>query len=367
MTRPTMTRIRTLSLIMLAGSGVILAQGQPPAGAWRRAGDPPPVQSPVATSPSQDPSQPVDRSDAYGQPQASQAPQPQTQESDRQQSEPQRNDRPPAAARMAPPPYGLPPQVTIRPGTFIMVRTDQPLSSDRNQEGDVFSATLTQPVVVDGIVVAQRGQTVMGRVAEAKKAGRASGVSHLSLQLTGLTLADGTQANIQSQMITRNGQTSVGNDVATVGTTTVVGAAIGAAADWGRGAAIGAGAGAVAGLAGVLLTRGHPTVVYPETPMTFRIDTPVTVSTARAPQAFRYVDPYEYDRPGQTQVVRRATPYSTGPYSRGSYYNGAPPYSDGGYYGGYYGGYGPGYYPYGGWGWGGGLVVIGHGGFRRFR
>jgi hypothetical protein len=177
-----MTRFRTLSLMLIAGSGVILAQDQPPAGAWRRVGDPPPVsqeqtvppvQGPVATLPGQDPTQPVDRSDAYGQPQ--QQPQAQT-----QPSEPQRNDRPPAA-RMAPPAYGLPPQVTIKPGTFVTVRTSQPLSSDRNQEGDVFSATLTQPVVVDGVVVAQRGQTVMGRVAEAKKAGRAAGVSHYNL------------------------------------------------------------------------------------------------------------------------------------------------------------------------------------------
>ena len=364
-----MKRISTLSLILFAGSGVILAQDQPPTG-WRRASDPPPVsqeqtappvQGPVATSSGQDPTQPVDRSDAYGQPQ--QPAQSQTQQSDRQQSGAQQNDRPPAAnTRMARPAYGLPPEVTIKPGTFVTVRTNQPLSSDRNQEGDVFSATLTQPIVVDGVVVAQRGQAVMGRVAEAKKAGRASGVSHLSLQLTGVTLADGTQAGVQSQMITRNGRTSVGNDVATVGTTTAVGAAIGAAADWGRGAAIGAGAGAVAGLAGVLLTRGHPTVVYPETLLTFRIDTPVTVSTMRAPQAFRYVDPYEYDRPVQTQVSHERRP--------APYYNGAPPY----YYGGYNGGwYGPGYgygYPYWGWGggFGGGLVIgLGHGGFRRFR
>jgi hypothetical protein len=363
MTRPTIARLRTLSLILLAGSGVILAQNQSPTGAWRRAGDPPPVQAPLATSPDQDPTQPVDRSDAYGQPQ-SQQPQAERQQSEPQQSVPQRNDRPPAASARMAPAYGLPPQVIIKPGTFVTVRTDQPLSSDRNQEGDVFAATLTQPIVVDGVVVAQRGQSVMGRIAEAKKAGRAAGVSHLSLQLTGLTLADGTQAGVQSQMITRNGQTSVGSDVAVVGTTTAVGAAIGAGADWGRGAAIGAGAGAVAGIAGVLLTRGHPTVVYPETLLTFRIDTPVTVSTMRAPQAFRYVDPYEYDRPGQTQVVQRRP----GSYYQAPYYNGAQPY-----YGGYYGGwYGPGYgygYPYWGWGgFGGGLVIGGgRGGFRRFR
>jgi len=351
-----MTRIHRLTLILLAGSAVVFAQGQP-AGGWRRAGDPPPVQGPEAAPQGQDPSQPVDRSDAYGQPQTSPQ-QAGPQQDSPQQTGPQQNDRPPAA-RTSPPRYGLPPQVTVRPGTFVTVRTEQPLSSDRNQEGDTFSATLTQPIVVDGVVVAQRGQTVMGRVAEAKKAGRASGVSHLSLQLTGLTLADGTQSNIQSQMVTRNGQTSVGRDVAAVGTTTAVGAGIGAAADWGRGAAIGAGAGAVVGLAGVLLTRGNPTVVYPETALTFRIDTPVTVDTTRAPQAFRYVDPYEYDRPVQTQVVRRQPAPGYG--------YGAPPPP---YYGGWYGpgyGYGYGYgYPY--WGWGGGLVIVGgHGGFRRFR
>src|ERR1700688_4658214 len=184
----TMTRIHPLSLILLAGSAVVFAQDQPPAGGWRRASDPPPAvqeqptppaQGPVSNAQAQDPTQPVDQSDAYGQPQS--APQP----SAPPPFSPPQNDRPPAA-RTSPPHYGLPPQVTMRPGTFVTVRTEQPLSSDRNQEGDTFAATLTQPIVVDGVVVAQRGQTVMGRVTEAKKAGRASGVSHLSLQLTGL-------------------------------------------------------------------------------------------------------------------------------------------------------------------------------------
>src|ERR1700676_1667768 len=134
-----MKRFSTFSLVLLAGSGVVLAKDQPPAG-WRRVGDPPPVQGPPPALQGQDPTQPVDRSDAYGQPQQPQA--------DRaaqevQRPEAQQNNRPPAAARTSPgygppPPYGLPPELTIRPGTFITVRTNQPLSSDRNQEGDVF-------------------------------------------------------------------------------------------------------------------------------------------------------------------------------------------------------------------------------------
>ena len=253
------------------------------------------------------------------------------------------------------PHYGLPPAVTIRPGTFVMVRMEQEISSDHNQEGDVFSASLAQPIVVDGIVVAQRGQTVMGRVAEAVKAGRASGTSRLALQLTGLTLADGLQAGIQSQMVNRNGQTSVGNDVGAVATTTAVGAAIGAAADWGRGAAIGAGAGAAAGLIGVLLTRGHATVVYPEQVLTFRIDSPVNVDLTRASQAFRYVGPDEYDRPVQTTVARRPPPariYTPYPYySPYPYWGGYPYYGSGISIGIWGGGYGRGYgYGRGGYG-----------------
>ena len=339
-----MRRFRLITITILAGSAMLCAQEQT-TGGWRRATDPPP--SPEGSAPAQvngqDPSQPVERMpvDGYGNPQ-----QPQLQ---------RRDDRPPAGTQSALPPYGLPAEVIIKPGTFVSVRVNQPLSSDHNQTGDLFTGTLMAPVVVDGIVVAQRGQTVMGRVAEAKKAGRVEGTSRLGLQLTGITLADGNQAKLQSSLFTRNGPTSVGNDVAAVGTTTAVGAAVGAAADWGRGAAIGAGAGAAAGLIGVLLTRGRPTVVYPESLLTFRLDTPVTVNTTHAPYAFRYVGPEDYNRGVESRVLQPRPgprPYYTAPY----------PYP---YYAPYpYYGYGyPGY-----WGPGFGVgVVVGGGGWRRWR
>ncbi len=249
---------------------------------------------------------------------------------------------PPQASQPAPPqapPDGrIPPQLTLQPGTFVTLRLNQTLSSDVNQPGDAFSGSLVKPIVVDGVVVAQRGQTIGGRVSDAQKAGRAQGVSHLGLQLTDLTLVDGTQAPIQSQLISRTGPASVGRDAGTIVGTTALGAAVGAAADWGRGAAIGAGVGAAAGTVGVLLTRGRPTIIYPESVLTFRIDAPVTISTERAPQAFRYVSSYDYDRPGDLQT-RRAPPedrYAYG-YPAPRYYYGYP-----GYYP-YY--YDPFYYP----------------------
>lgn len=232
----------------------------------------------------------------------------------------------------APPP---PAQITIPAGTFLTVRLNQALSSDRNHQGDGFSATLAKPLVVDGWVVADRGQTIAGRVSDAKKAGRIEGTSSLGVELTDLTLIDGQPEQVHTQLVNRSGGTTVGRDVAAVGSTTAVGAAAGAVADLGRGAAIGAGAGAGVGIIGVLLTRGRPTILYPEQLLTFRIDTPITVNTTRAPQAFRPVGPGDYEQPPNRPVMARP------PYPAYPGYYGAPyaPY-------GYAYPYGYGYYPY---------------------
>lgn len=259
------------------------------------------------------------------------------------------------------PPAPVPGQLTIRPGTFVAVRLNQAVSSDRNRAGDGFSATLAQPIVVDGFVVAERGQTVGGQVVEAKKAGRVEGVSRLGIQLTDLTLADGTPVPVQSQLITRTGPTSTGADAAAITGTTALGAALGAAAGWGTGAAIGAGAGAGAGILGVLLTRGRPTVIGPETLLTFRIQSPVTVSTNRSPQSFRYVEPNDYGEPSQPPAQAQPQLRAAGP---GPGYRPPPPPPY--YYGAPYPYY-PYPYPYYPYYWGPGFygpsVVIGfHGG-----
>jgi hypothetical protein len=264
--------------------------------------------------------------------------------------------RPPQYSRQEPPPnyqQGPPPgQLTIAPGTYLTVRVNQALSSDHNQQGDAFSASLVKPLVVDGFIVADRGQTIGGRVTEAQKAGRVKGTSRLGIELIDLSLVDGQQVPLHTQLVSRNGSTSVGRDAAAIGTTTAVGAAVGAAADWGRGAAIGAGAGAAAGVLGVLLTRGNPTVIYPESVLTFRVENPIAVSTERSPQAFRTVGPGDYDQPqDQPRLARRPPP---------------PPFYGGGYpyYGPYYG-YGWGYpYPYY---WGPSIGFYGRFGGRRWR
>jgi hypothetical protein len=323
-------------------------QSTAPDAGWRRATDPAPVQ---AAAPDQVPQQPTfaNRPNYAAYPDYSQQ---------GQRSDPNRPADPPPM-----PP--VPAQLTIKQGTYVTVRVNQPLSSDHNHPGDAFTATLARPIVVDGVVVAQRGQTIGGRVAEAQKAGRVEGVSKLVVQLTDLTLVDGQQLPIKSQLLTRNGETSVGRDVAGVAGTTAVGAAIGAGVNGGVGAGVGAGAGLIVGTIGVLLTRGHPTVIYPESVLTFEVQQPVTISTERAPYAFRWVNPNEYDRPqGPPQYSGAGYSYAPpAPYYGYGYAYGYPYYP---YYWGGVGWWGPSFYfgrGYYGGHWGGGFY--GGRGFRR--
>lgn len=223
-----------------------------------------------------------------------------------------------------------PSQLTLPAGTFITVRANDTLSSNRNQPGDAFTATLSQPLIAQGYVIARRGETIGGRVADAQKAGRIKGTSRLGLELTDLSLVDGQQMPVRTELIQYAGGTSVGRDATAVATTTGIGAAIGAAADGGFGAGVGALAGAAASTIGVLVTRGRTTVVYPEDTLIFRTMVPVTISTDAAQQAFRMVRQEDYEPTLQRRAaVRRAPPppYYNGygrpwPYSYDPYFYG---------------------------------------------
>ena len=149
-------------------------------------------------------------------------------------------------AQQPPPPdnnYVVPDTLTLSSGAILQVRTTGWLSSDRNKAGDQVIMTLAQPLVVNGLVVARRGQTVIGTVVNAEKAGRVKGVSKLGLSLAQLTLVDGQLLDVKSTLINASGGTSNGRDALAVAGTTGLGAGIGAAAAGGEGAAIGAGAG----------------------------------------------------------------------------------------------------------------------------
>jgi hypothetical protein len=178
----------------------------------------------------------------------------------------------------APPPPREPKKVTITSGTPITVRLNEKISTNTNYTGDTFTATLDQPIVIDGFVIADRGSRVIGKVVNAEKAGRVKGLADLSLALTQIHTTDGQNVSIQTAPWDKEGPTSRKRDAAEVGGGAVLGAIIGALAGGGKGAAIGAGAGGAAGTGAVLTTRGKPAEIAAETRITFSLnnDVPIT-------------------------------------------------------------------------------------------
>jgi hypothetical protein len=318
------------------------AQQQTNGGGWKRVGDQWQVYVPASPgADAQDPNEPPPSNyppNSY--PPSSQAPRSNYPNANQPPYYPSQNQPPQNQQQNYPPPPPVPAQLTIPAGTYVTMRINQMLSSDKNQPGDAFTGSLTQPIVVNGVVVAEPGQTVGGRVVTAERH-HLDKPARLGLALTNLTLVDGQQLSIVTQFVSRTGGTTpAGAEVGTVAATSAIGATIGAIAGWGTGAAIGAGAGAAAGLIGVLVTHNHASVIYPEQVLTFKIEAPVTFSTGNSSQVFRYVQPNEYDRPN----------YSNPPPQNGSYENAPPPPAYGAYA--YANPYPYAYpYPYYGWGY----------------
>src|SRR4029077_10563839 len=111
---------------------------------------------------------------------------------------------------------------------------------------------------------------------------------------------------------------STERDVATVGTTTVLGTTVEATRGGRTAAAMGAGLGATAGLAAVLYTRGRPTSLAPETLLSFRLAAPLEISTDTRAIAFQPVTEGDYkDQDAYANDPRRRGP---GPGNPPPYY-----------------------------------------------
>jgi hypothetical protein len=171
-----------------------------------------------------------------------------------------------------------PESVTIPEGTVLHARLNQTISTERHLEGDMFSATLEVPLVINGMVVAEKGSRLDGQVILADKGGRVKGQAALSIRLTTLHTSDRQRIAILSDEFRRDAGSSVGRDATRAGIGAGVGAALGAIFGGGRGAGIGAASGAAAGGSTILFTRGKPAEISVETRIPFRLRESVQVT-----------------------------------------------------------------------------------------
>lgn len=184
----------------------------------------------------------------------------------------------PAAPETAPAPAPAPVPATVIPaGTTLRVALIDPVSSDKNQAGDRFSASLAEAVVIDGKTVLRKGTRLHGRVVEAKESGRVKGRASIELQLTEMTLGDGKPVNIVTKPYSAVAPATKKRDAEIIGGGAGIGAAIGAIAGGGKGALIGAGIGGGAGTGTVLATKGKE-IRYPaETRLQFTLASPLEI------------------------------------------------------------------------------------------
>jgi hypothetical protein len=77
-------------------------------------------------------------------------------------------DREPRSTGISPSQALIPSTTKLPEGTPIPIRLQKALSSASSHAGDTFSATIDEPVVIDGQTVVPRGTSATGRVLEAK-------------------------------------------------------------------------------------------------------------------------------------------------------------------------------------------------------
>jgi len=181
----------------------------------------------------------------------------------------------------APPRHELPhvERVTVPDGTALDVRLTETLSSELNEKGDTFLATLASPIMVDGRVAIPAGAGVQGKVVEVQSAGRFSGKPGLVIEVTRLAY-NGESYDLSSNQYSKQGSSRTARAATTIGGGAGVGALIGGILGGGRGAAIGAMIGAGAGT-GVQAKAKGPEVQLPaETMLSFRLENPLSVIPA---------------------------------------------------------------------------------------
>jgi hypothetical protein len=184
---------------------------------------------------------------------------------------------PAPAPAPAPPPPPQPQQVQVPSGSTITIRMIDAVDSSVNQPGEIFHASLDQPLVSGDRVVVPKGADVYVRLVNASSAGRMTGKSELRLELVKLEF-QGQSYPLVSSTYTLSGS-SRGKDTAKkVGVGAVLGTLVGAIAGGGKGAAIGAGVGAAAGGGYQAATHGKQVRIPSETKLDFQLEQPVTVT-----------------------------------------------------------------------------------------
>ena len=170
-------------------------------------------------------------------------------------------------------------RVTVPAGTRVLIRTIDPIDSSKQKAGYRFTASLETNVVANEVVAAPRGTTVYGRLAQASSAGKMSGSSQLTLELTDI-LIKGTAYPLLTSTFEVKGQGEGSKTAKKVVGGAGLGALVGGIAGGGKGALIGLGAGTAAGTVASAAKKGQQLSIPSESLIEFRLQQPLSLPVA---------------------------------------------------------------------------------------
>jgi len=153
------------------------------------------------------------------------------------------------------------------------------IDSSKQKTGYRFTASLETNLQAEDMVVAPRGTTVYGQLTQASSAGRMSGSSQLTLELTDIVI-NGTTYPLLTTTFEIKGKGEGKKTAGKILGGTGLGALIGGIAGGGTGAAIGALAGAAGGTALAASKKGEQLQIPSESLIEFRLEQPATLPRA---------------------------------------------------------------------------------------
>ena len=185
------------------------------------------------------------------------------------------------ASRTVEPPAPLYEELVVAADSVIGLQLESPVTSERAQVEDSVVARVTRDVKVGDRVAIPAGAKALGEVTLVERGGKMRERARLGVKFTSVVLADGTRLPLHTETIFREGDPPGRESAAKIGGGAIGGAILGGILGGAKGAAIGGSIGAGAGTAAVVAGDRNHATLSAGTPLTVRIEDPVTVTVEK--------------------------------------------------------------------------------------
>jgi hypothetical protein len=172
-------------------------------------------------------------------------------------------------------------ELVVSAESVVGLQVESGITSERARVEDEVVARVTRDVRVGDRIAIPAGSRAHGEVTLVEPGGRLKERARLGVRFTSIVLADGTRLPIETETIYREGDAPGAESAAKIGGGAIGGAIIGGILGGAKGAAIGGAVGAGAGSGAVLAGGRNAATLSAGSPVTVRLEEPVTVTVER--------------------------------------------------------------------------------------